>query len=107
MNPKLSAAEIKTLQAPETVQVKTILPLIFKELVLNGWLAAQKGKRPINNLLWVVLAVLAIGFLSINIVFGVFACVVLLITFFASLFQTLGNRKRLDSPIRTSGGRGI
>jgi len=40
----LSAAEIKTLQSPETEQVKIILPLLLKELVLNGWVKVQKGK---------------------------------------------------------------
>ncbi len=84
MDTKLSAAEIKTLQAPETEQVKVILPLLLKEMVLKGWVEVRKGKRPTNVLLWVVLAVFALGLFAAHFALGAIASVIILVAFYAS-----------------------
>ncbi len=85
MNPKLSAAEIKTLQTPETEQVKLILPLLLKELVLNDWVSVHKGKRPVNYTMWGLIAVFSIGTLAVYWAVGCFAIMITSIAFIISI----------------------
>ncbi len=85
MDSKLSAAEIKTLQSPETEQVKIILPLILKELVLLGWVAVRKGRRPVNSLQWGLLAILIIGIGVVNILVGLIGVLILLVFFYKAM----------------------
>lgn len=85
MDTKLSAAEIKTLQSPETEQVKIILPLLLKEMVLKGWVEVRKEKRPINVLLWVVLGAFALGLFTMHFMLGGIASIIILIAFYSSI----------------------
>ncbi len=79
----LSAAEIKTLQSPENEQVKVVLPLLLKELVLRGWLNAFQGKRPMHSGWWLFLGV---TILSLFIHF--FVTIVLAIIFLANVVES-------------------
>jgi uncharacterized membrane protein YgcG len=84
MDTSLSAAEIKTLQSPENEQVKSILPLLLKELALKRWVKVQKGTRPTNYLLFGFLMVGAIGLIGLNWAVGIGAIFVLAIAFYVS-----------------------
>ncbi|HLP93940.1 MAG TPA: hypothetical protein VK168_07875 [Saprospiraceae bacterium] len=54
--PQLSAAEIKTLEEPQTEQVRQALSLFLKELILLGWVNTKRGKRPLHSAFgWFVL----------------------------------------------------
>jgi len=85
MSSTLSAAEIITLRSPETEQVKTILPLLLKELVLNGWVNVKKGKRPVHYPLWGGFLILAIGAYGAHIVLGFIATIILILAFLAAI----------------------
>jgi|GEM_PF-1632207 len=100
MSSPLSAAEIITLRSPETEQVKTILPLLLKELVLNGWVNVHKGKRPVIYMLWGLLLILAIGLFAVEAILGFAGIFGVAIAFFVAfqpkmlLFLTpLGEQK--------------
>ncbi|HAD11409.1 MAG TPA: hypothetical protein DCF33_03115 [Saprospirales bacterium] len=69
MEPRLTAAEIKTLENPQNEQVKLALSLFLKELILLGWVNTKRGKRPIHSGLWLFI-VLAIGGFAIHFAIG-------------------------------------
>ncbi|MFN0035454.1 MAG: hypothetical protein ACKVUS_10310 [Saprospiraceae bacterium] len=85
MNTPLSAAEVKTLQSPETEQVKTILPLLLKELVLRRWLDVRKGKRPVDRILWRFFGIIAVSLFAVSMVVGLFASAMVLIAYFIAI----------------------
>lgn len=76
MQPKLSAAETITLEAPQTEQVKRALSLFLKELILMGWVTTRRGKRPLHNGFWMFL-VLILGAFLIHIAFGTVLAIIL------------------------------
>jgi hypothetical protein len=69
MESRLTAAEFKTLENPQTEQVKLALSLFLKELILLGWVNTRRGRRPINPYLW-LFVVLAIGGFAIHFAIG-------------------------------------
>lgn len=84
MDHKLCAAEVKTLQSPETEQVKVVLPLLLKEMVLNGWVEVKKGKRPDYVLTWLFMGIFALGLLPVHFGIGVFVCSGVLFAYYIS-----------------------
>ncbi len=73
---KLSAAEIKTLEAPQTEQVKQVLSLFLKELILLGWVNTRRGKRPLHSGFWLFL-VLTLGAFAIHIALGAVLAIII------------------------------
>ncbi|MCC7465834.1 MAG: hypothetical protein IT261_06170 [Saprospiraceae bacterium] len=73
---KLSAAEIKTLEAPQTEQVKQALSLFLKELILLGWVNTRRGKRPLHPGFWLFLA-LTVGGFAIHIAVGIVLAIII------------------------------
>lgn len=76
MEPKLSAAETITLEAPQTEQVKRALSLFLKELILMGWVTTRRGKRPLHNGFFIFLVLTLMAFV-VHIALGMVLAIIL------------------------------